>query len=54
VGSVDGSVYCLDFRSGRQRWRFPTKGPISGTPAISDGVLYVGSHDHHLYALLTE
>ena len=52
VGSVDGSLYCLDMRTGRKRWQFRTGGPITGTPVIANGVVYIGSNDHKLYALL--
>jgi outer membrane protein assembly factor BamB len=40
-------------RTGRLRWKFRTGGPITGTPAIEDNVLYFGSNDHRIYALLT-
>jgi eukaryotic-like serine/threonine-protein kinase len=33
------------------RWQFHTKGQVLSSPAISDGVLYIGSSDHFLYAL---
>ncbi len=33
------------------KWQFHTKGQILSSPAISGGVLYVGSSDHFLYAL---
>ncbi len=33
------------------RWQFHTKGQILSSPAISGGVLYIGSSDHFLYAL---
>jgi outer membrane protein assembly factor BamB len=46
-------MYCLDLRSGRKRWAFRTKGPVTGTPAISENTLYFGSTDHRLYALVT-
>jgi outer membrane protein assembly factor BamB len=48
---VDGSIYCLEYRTGRLRWKFTTNGPITGTPAAHDGVIYIGSTDHRLYAL---
>src|ERR1041385_1887812 len=32
-------------------WSFKTEDEIRGTPAISQGVLYVGSYDNNLYAL---
>ena len=33
------------------KWQFPTKGQVLSSPAISNGILYVGSSDHFLYAL---
>ena len=38
-------------RLGGVAWVFETHGPIRSTPALVDGVLYVGSSDGHLYAL---
>jgi len=49
---VDGNLYCLEYRSGRQRWKFKTEGAITGTPVIFDDIVYVGSADHQVYALL--
>ena len=51
-GSVDGQLYCLEYRSGRLRWKFAAKGPITGTPLVYDDIVYVGSTDHQIYALL--
>ena len=33
------------------QWQFHTKGQVISTPALANGVLYVGSDDHFLYAL---
>lgn len=35
----------------KQVWNFQTKGPIDGSPIISDGIIYVPSRDGYLYAL---
>ncbi len=35
----------------RPLWRFTAGGPVTGTPAIADGAVYVGSYDGTLYAL---
>ncbi len=35
----------------RIKWQFHTAGQVFSSPAISNGVLYVGSSDHFLYAL---
>jgi len=33
------------------QWNFPTGGAVSSSPAVAQGVLYVGSNDFNLYAL---
>jgi eukaryotic-like serine/threonine-protein kinase len=33
------------------KWQFHTAGEIYSSPVLDSGVLYVGSSDHHLYAL---
>ena len=33
------------------KWTFKTDGPIIGSPAIANGVVYIGSTDGNLYAL---
>lgn len=38
----------------RPLWRFTAEGPVTGTPAIADGVAYIGSYDGTLYALDAE
>src|SRR6266699_3112872 len=35
----------------RLDWKFRCGDAITAAPAVADGVVYVGSHDHHLYAL---
>jgi eukaryotic-like serine/threonine-protein kinase len=64
VGSYDGSLYAIDFNSGKLVWRYDTKGrslnsadfgydrrSILSSPAVSGGVVYIGSRDSHLYAV---
>jgi outer membrane protein assembly factor BamB len=51
-GSVDGHIYSLDYKTGRLRWKYKTEGAITGSPVISNDILYVGSNDHTVYALL--
>lgn len=41
--------------SDRIQWKFETQGTISSQPAVgNDGTVYVGSHDHYLYAVTPE
>ena len=64
AGSYDGRVYCYDLTSGALRWRYETEGvtlksgsygfdrrSIQSSPAVEDGVVYVGARDGFLYAL---
>ncbi len=51
VGGDDGSIHCVDARSGARIWRFMTRGGIWSSPCVVDGKLIVGSRDHHLYCL---
>jgi len=46
-------LYCLEYKTGRLRWKFETKGPIMGSPMVYDDIVYVGSADHFVYALLS-
>jgi len=38
-------------RQASAKWSFATKGEVWGSPAVSQGVLYIGSDDGFLYAL---
>ncbi len=33
------------------KWKFTTKGQVLSSPAVVNGVLYIGSADHNLYAI---
>jgi hypothetical protein len=48
--SVHNAV-SLDTASGAERWRFATGDAVNYSPAVVDGVVYVGSDDHNVYAL---
>ena len=50
-GSADGVFYCLEYRTGRLRWKFSTGGAITGAPVINNDIVYIGSTDHKIYAL---
>jgi len=49
-GSWDKTFYALN-PDGTARWKFQTGGPVPSSPLVRDGVLYVGSNDHFVYAL---
>lgn len=53
-GSWDGHVYAVGFSGYRDQveaWTFKTGGKVESSPAVADGVVYVGSADQHVYAL---
>ena len=60
-GSSNGNVYAIptagDFEAWAEEWQtlwtFHTGDKVWSTPAVSEGIVYVGSFDHKLYALDT-
>jgi outer membrane protein assembly factor BamB len=50
VGSYDSNVYALNASTGALLWSFATGGNVISSPAVVNGVVYVGSGDHTLYA----
>ncbi|HEV2292591.1 MAG TPA: PQQ-binding-like beta-propeller repeat protein [Tepidisphaeraceae bacterium] len=51
VTTMAGDCVALDPRTGEQRWRVKTGGPVFSTPHVDGGVVYFGSADHHVYAV---
>ncbi|MBI4020093.1 MAG: PQQ-binding-like beta-propeller repeat protein [Candidatus Aenigmarchaeota archaeon] len=52
-GSADYTFYCVDF-SGKEKWRFQTRGPIASSSYLHDDKVIFGSWDCNLYCLDTE
>lgn len=40
--------------SNQTLWTFPTNNKVWSSPAVSNGIVYVGSFDHNLYAIDAE
>ena len=47
----DNNVYALSAATGAEVWSFRTEGSVRSSPAVADGVVYVGSVHGHVYAL---
>jgi outer membrane protein assembly factor BamB/alpha-tubulin suppressor-like RCC1 family protein len=47
--SVSGGILPND----QLKWTFNTGGPVYSSPAVANGVVYVGSNDHKIYAIDT-
>jgi serine/threonine-protein kinase len=50
IGSLDKKVYALDAATGTPRWKYATSKPIQSSPAVVDGIVYIGSFEK-VYAL---
>ncbi len=50
-GALDGKVYCLNAADGNILYTYDTKSPIFGSPAYSEGTIYIASTDFVMYAL---
>ncbi|UCE96752.1 MAG: PQQ-binding-like beta-propeller repeat protein [Candidatus Bathyarchaeota archaeon] len=56
ISTSEGMIVALDALSGDSIWQYQTVGQAPGTPAVSNGVVYIGasnltSLDYRLYAL---
>jgi outer membrane protein assembly factor BamB len=47
-GSYGGLFYCVAAPTGHILWTVGVGGPISGAPAVVDGVAYAGSFSNHI------
>jgi len=44
-------IHCLDAGAGTALWTYACGGPVVSTPAVVEGIVYIGSLDHYVYAL---
>jgi len=45
IGSVNGNIYALNTDNGATIWTFETRGPITSSPTIADGAVYITSEE---------
>jgi outer membrane protein assembly factor BamB len=49
-GSEDDNLYALNAKDGTLLWTYTTGSNIFSSPAVVNGIVYIGSHDVFLYA----
>ena len=47
----DDNVYALNASTGAKLWSYTTGGYVDSSPAVANGVVYIGSDDGNVYAL---
>jgi eukaryotic-like serine/threonine-protein kinase len=50
---TDRFVFALNALTGTKIWAYQTDGQVESSPAVVDGVVYIGSRDGNIYALNT-
>ena len=50
-GPRTGILYALNASTGALLWKYTTGVLLDSSPAVANGVVYVGSYDENLYAL---
>jgi hypothetical protein len=54
VATWDGLVYGLDAATGKQLWQYDAEEPISGSPCVADGMIFLGTRKGNLLAIGTD
>lgn len=54
VKPMDGKVKAYSARTGRLQWKAELADYATSSPAVANGLVYVGSFDHRLYAISTK
>ncbi len=50
-GPTNNNVYALNASTGALLWKYTTGWQVVSSPAVANGVVYVGSNDDNVYAL---
>ncbi|RME89090.1 MAG: hypothetical protein D6770_05375 [Anaerolineae bacterium] len=49
---MDGHLYAVNAGTGKRIWEFSTGGAINSSPVERNGILYIGSNDGQVYAII--
>ena len=44
TGIANGHLYAIDAKSGTEKWRYKTEGPVHSIPVVADGMVYGFNH----------
>lgn len=47
--TANGTIYCLNAKTGDTKWSYPTVGNVYSCPVVADGYIYVASADLNTY-----
>jgi outer membrane protein assembly factor BamB len=53
IGSNDGNFYAINAINGRIIWQYQTGGNVQSSPAVAGNVVYIGSDNNEVFALIT-
>jgi outer membrane protein assembly factor BamB len=51
LGGPDGAVHALSLATGESVWRFAAGSPVTGSPRVDEGVIYIGARNGSVYAI---
>ena len=51
VGGIDGNLYAVELKNGKQVWKYETDSQITSSPKVENGRVYFGAVDRHVYCL---
>ncbi len=48
-GSIDGRLYVLNLKDGKEIWSYEIGAAIPGSPAVTGGKVVIGAEDGRIY-----
>jgi len=51
IGSSDNNLYCVDKKTGKEKWRCSCKGPLTTSMVMKDNLVFTGGWDCNIYAI---
>ncbi len=51
LSDYTGRMFCIDAKTGKEHWKYDTKGHIWCSPVVADGKIYIGNEEGELFIL---